>query len=235
MILGSRSCHAGISRSGVIEGPMQSQKRQLGLQILAASCFVLCALALGACERIRASDVDTRVSSLGKSFEGSDKAIILMSAELVRHTNLFTLNQSVDITFQIKKPVSSTVENGKTVARRYLRTASVGTTRLYVVDPGEYAVLRMAHGNTWYLPSAGWDSRTGKPLVFGFQVQPSEVLYLGHLHVENNPKHAYAALMRVDDRHEEAQGVIRQEFGYEADPILARLETRLLDVPPQAW
>ena len=104
-----------------------------------------------------------------------------------------------------------------------------------VVKPGRYAVESLRARPNITLRTQPWNRQTGRPKVFGFEIAPSEVLYLGHIRVDVQEDQPYLIGLRVKERREEAVEAVSRRFGARSVEILNRMEVRLIEVPPVAW
>lgn len=202
--------------------------------------IVLCSLAaLVGCSTPDPRVFDGRVDKLQTSLPAEDRAIVIFRAELYRDTSLWgRIGEVGSMYFRLKEPVAVT-EKDKVIKKVWFEYYSGEDLRAASIYPGEYAIERVVQyrdsSSTRTLNATAWDSQTGAPSVFGFSVASGEVVYLGHLDIGLRKDRAYRAALSVSDRQDEVRKYVKQEFGGKADSILAKMQTRLLEVPAEAW
>jgi hypothetical protein len=174
-----------------------------------------------------------------ETYSKEDRAVVVLAAEHRSTSGIFgeTTYPSTMI-FALKRPVM-VEEDGERLPKRFVQFRGPTRTSAYSLPPGDYALVSLdtfiSTGARASYQSRGWDPRTGTYEVFGFSIEPGEVVYLGRV-VSRDEIKKEGLFLSVEDQPDEARLAVHVAFpGEVGNGLVEKMKIELLKVPPKAW
>jgi hypothetical protein len=185
-------------------------------------CFALVA-GLSSCATMRNKGtlIADGVSDVSADFKQSGRALVVVAVRHRRKTNI------VDYYVEGRPRFVRKNMSGDAFSRFH---EAGNDTLVGVVDAGTWALESVTPWQSRYPIAPLWDPATGKATIFGFSVQPGDIVYLGHVDYMVTAPPRNALTFVVSDYGAEARAALNELLPDVAAGISRQMKTRLVDV-----
>lgn len=200
------------------------------IRTAAPTCLLIFALALAGCVSFP-TRIDTRLNFNQSDAQPYEPAIVIFSGGH-REKSFLGNDQLVGHQLEFYAYTAVTqVEKGKALEKRWFTVGTRGTPEVLALPPGHYTLRRIHTGTSRNQVTHGVPAKYS----YDFLVIEGEVLNLGYIETWYSRKDkGWLDAKNVEAREEAAIRALQQELDDPA-PYVARMTTRLLNVPNKLW
>lgn len=197
---------------------------------------ILCLFMLAGCVSLRAQWIDTSVNSLELENQSYKPAIVVISGVHRQKSYSDTNSTTPHLLEFLPSFYITQIVGGKEIQRYRFRVRTNDEAKVLALPPGEYRLSKMTTdpGRRYFRRLHKIPRPKDRAKQYSFTVKAGEVVNLGYIVSWYSRKDKSFLDLKIETRQELAEKALREKFNVPG-PYIAKLKTRLLNIPSKAW